>query len=73
MTALRLSRLGLQDRGGNPLGAYDQAEPCINCGQKVLAPELSGLIARVCVGAGVRLQICEAGFRTRGRSRLTSF
>jgi hypothetical protein len=46
----------LQDRGGNPYGAYDQAEPCIQCGQKVLAPDSSGLIGKVCVAAGLRLQ-----------------
>jgi len=40
----------LFDLAGNPWGTYDQEEPCIHCGRKLLAPVRRTPLQRVCSG-----------------------
>lgn len=47
--------VSLMDLGGNPWGSYDQQEPCVHCGAKLVAPENRGLIQKVCSGAAATL------------------
>jgi len=44
----------LMDMAGNPWGTYDQDEPCIHCGAKLLAPNGRSLMSRVYSGVAIR-------------------
>jgi SAM-dependent methyltransferase len=45
----------LQDLGLNPYGTYEQEEPCIFCGSKLMPPTKASLARRVASAAGARL------------------
>jgi SAM-dependent methyltransferase len=45
----------LMDRAGNPWGTYDQYEPCIHCGARLIAPSGGNLPRKICSAAAVRI------------------
>jgi SAM-dependent methyltransferase len=45
----------LMDLGGNPWGTYDQEEPCLHCGAKLVAPSARPIGKKVCSALAVRL------------------
>lgn len=49
-----LSRF-LMKAGGNPWGTYDQDEPCVHCGAKLVRPERRTFFQRICGAVALRL------------------
>ena len=45
----------LMDMAGNPWGTYDQYQPCIYCGAKLIPPARRTVVSRVCSGLAVRM------------------
>jgi ubiquinone/menaquinone biosynthesis C-methylase UbiE len=45
----------LMDIGGNPWGTYEQEEPCIHCGAKLVAPTRRPFWKKVASGVAVRM------------------
>ena len=45
----------LMDLAGNPWGTYEQDEPCIHCGAKLIPPAQGPILPRVCAGLAVRI------------------
>ena len=57
----------LMDMAGNPWGTYEQDEPCIYCGSKLLPPARRSMLSRVCSGLAVRIDQVQSRFaRTHG-------
>ena len=51
----------LMDLVGNPWGTYEQEEPCIHCGAKLLAPvQLPSILSRVCSGLAIRMNLIQS-------------
>ncbi len=50
----------LMDWAGNPWGTYDQEEPCIYCGAKLVAPDGRSAVSRVFSGIAARLNRLQA-------------
>jgi len=47
----------LMDMAGNPWGSYDQEEPCIHCGAKLIAPPTNrGVGSRICSALAARIE-----------------
>ena len=53
----------LQDLGLNPYGTYEQQEPCIFCGSKLIRPGKASLARRVASASGARLYEFQRRFR----------
>jgi SAM-dependent methyltransferase len=49
----------LLDLGGNPWGTYEQEEPCIRCGTRLIAPGARPIWQRLCSTLAVRLIIFQ--------------
>lgn len=45
----------LMDLGGNPWGTYDQEEPCLQCGAKLVAPTGRGFGKKICSALAARM------------------
>jgi SAM-dependent methyltransferase len=45
----------LMDLAGNPWGTYDQDEPCIHCGARLVAPAYMSLSSKICAGIAARI------------------
>jgi SAM-dependent methyltransferase len=54
----------LMDLAGNPYGNYDQDEPCIACGARLLRPAAVGLRARLLAAVAFRLTALQNWFAT---------
>ena len=52
----------LLDRAGNPWGSYNQEEPCIHCGARMLAPASRGLAQKLLSFVGQRLKDFQGRF-----------
>jgi SAM-dependent methyltransferase len=52
----------LMDLAGNPWGAYDQEEPCIYCGAKLVPAADRHLWQKVCSAAAIRIDGIQAVF-----------
>ena len=52
----------MMDLGGNPWGAYEQEEPCIYCGARLVRPENRSFLQKVCAGMAARLYAMQARF-----------
>ena len=51
----------LMDRAGNPWGTYEQEEPCICCGARLVSPLMEGNIwQKACAGLAVRINCAQA-------------
>lgn len=51
----------LMNIAGNPWGTYEQEEPCIQCGEKLLVPDANSVLQRVCSKTAVllnKVQLC---------------
>ena len=52
----------LMDMAGNPWGTYEQHEPCIYCGVKLIAPARRSILSKVCSGCAVRINRVQSSF-----------
>ena len=52
----------LMDMAGNPWGTYEQDEPCIYCGVKLIAPARRSILSKVCSGCAVRINRVQSSF-----------
>jgi SAM-dependent methyltransferase len=51
----------LMDLAGNPWGTYEQEEPCIHCGAKLVAPvHRRSILARICSGLAIRMNVAQS-------------
>jgi hypothetical protein len=55
----------LYDWAGNPYGTYEQDEPCIHCGAKLIRPARHNLPQRAFASAAARLQGAQAALSGR--------
>jgi SAM-dependent methyltransferase len=52
----------LMDIGLNQYGTYDQEEPCIYCGRRLVRPKLKSGVRRACGAAGLRIYTTQRKF-----------
>lgn len=52
----------LLDRAGNPWGVYDQEEPCLHCGRKLVPPITRSLSSRACSKLAALVQSAQEPF-----------
>ena len=52
----------LMDLAGNPWGTYNQEEPCIHCGAKLIPPESRQIGQKVCSAIAARINRLQALF-----------
>jgi SAM-dependent methyltransferase len=52
----------LMDLAGNPWGTYNQEEPCIHCGAKLVKPGRRPFVSRLFSGVAVRLNAMQTRF-----------
>ena len=52
----------LMDMAGNPWGTYEQDEPCIYCGVKLISPAQRSILSKVCSGLAVRINRVQSLF-----------
>lgn len=52
----------LMDVAGNPWGTYDQDEPCIYCGGKLIPPVKRSFFSKVCSAVAVRINRVQSLF-----------
>ena len=51
----------LMDLAGNPWGTYEQEEPCIYCGAKLVAPvHRRSILSRICSGLAIRMNMAQS-------------
>lgn len=55
----------LSNWAGNPYGTYDQEEPCVHCGAKLVRPACDSLMDRAFASASVRLQRAQTALLGR--------
>lgn len=52
----------LMELGGNPWGTYDQDEPCLYCGEKLVPPKNRQLWRKACSAIASRMNSVQFGF-----------
>ena len=58
----------LMDLGGNPWGTYEQEEPCIHCGKRLVRPPEGNMVRKVFAALGYRLERAQHQLLTPTRN-----